>query len=197
MNRVDQEAFDPSLSPDQLATQAREAAALGAGGVCVEPYFVKAVAEALAGTNTQTVADLRTRAMSKSIVKAIEVTSAIKDGADRIEIGLNFSMLAQNDFAAIKAELLEITRAARAARADVILAAFCLQLPDNIETLADAVRQGAFDELILHPPTEDDYQRVRAATHGLKLKYSSMVESPADLLLAGADRAGVPTIEAE
>jgi deoxyribose-phosphate aldolase len=197
LSLVDQEAFDPGLSPEQIAAEARQAANLGVGGVCVEPYFVSAVARALEGTGTQTVAVLRTRALSKSTVKAIETTSAIKDGAGRIEIGINFSMLANNDFAAIRVELLEITRAARAARADVILAAYCITLPGRVDELAEAVRQGAFDELILHPPAEDQLELVRSATHGLKLKYSSMIESADELLAFGADRAGIPMIEAE
>jgi len=197
LSLVDQEAFDPGLSIEQLVAQARAAAELGVGGICIEPYFLSAVASALQGTNTQTVAVLRTRAMGKSIIKAIETSSAIKDGADRVEVAINWSMLAQNDFAAIRAELLEITRAARAAREDVILSAYCIHLPDRLDQLAEAVRQGAFDELVLHPPGEDDFDRVKQAMQGLRLKYSSMVEPPDDLLAAGADRAGVPMIDAE
>jgi deoxyribose-phosphate aldolase len=58
---------------------------------------------------------------SKPTVKAIEATSTIKDGADEIDVVAHLPPLLRADAATVKTELLEIVRAARATRPDVVV----------------------------------------------------------------------------
>jgi deoxyribose-phosphate aldolase len=58
---------------------------------------------------------------SKPTIKAIEATSTIKDGAERIEIVPHLANLLSLDVDGARAELIEIARSARAARREVNL----------------------------------------------------------------------------
>jgi deoxyribose-phosphate aldolase len=58
---------------------------------------------------------------NKSTVKAIEATSTIKDGADEIDVVAHLPPLLKGDADTVKAELMEIVRAARATNREVVI----------------------------------------------------------------------------
>ncbi len=90
--------------------------------VCISPPFVGHVSKRLArsGVKTCTVIGFP-NGTHKPTIKAIEATSTIKDGADEVDIVAYLPNLLRLDLDAARDELLEIVRAARATRSDVVI----------------------------------------------------------------------------
>lgn len=192
-SRFDWEETDILKSAEQVADTAKSLAKVGIGGVCVPPFMVKTVADALRGSATHTVAQMGQLGLSKSIVKAIEASSCVKDGADRIEVSVNTSYLARREYDLIRGELLEIARAAKAARSNVILAATSIVIHSgDREKYASIVLQSAFDEIVSHTLfAESDTQLRWELPSGLRLKYRNRDTTPEEMFAAGAHRVGV------
>lgn len=122
--RIDHSILKPEASSAEVHRVVTEAMQLGCATVCVAPVWVGRVATMLRGqpvpTGVCTVVGFPHGA-SKATVKAIEATSTIKDGADEIDVVAHLPHLLNADVDAIKAELLEIARAARTTRRDVVI----------------------------------------------------------------------------
>lgn len=195
-NRLDLEFRDLELGRDELADEAKAASKRGIGGVWVFPSQVLKVAQALSTRSTSVVAAVSfPLGMSKSTIKAIEATSCIKDGATRVEVWLNAGQVFRIDCDAIRSELLEITRAARAANPHAqLFAAIEYKYPDAFSRLFSAVREGAFDGVSVQnfdgaaavPQMKKDAQGLK-----LKLQARGSPSQIAELLEAGADIVGV------
>jgi hypothetical protein len=195
-NRLDLEFRDLELGRDQLADGAKAASKRGIGGVWVFPSQVLKVAQALSTRGTSVVAAVSfPLGMSKSTIKAIEATSCIKDGATRVELWLNAGQVLRVDCNAIRSELLEITRAARAANPRVeLFAAVEYKYPDAFSRLFGAVREGAFDGVsIQNFDGADAVAQMKNDAQGLKLKLQAKGSHSkvSELLAAGADIVGV------
>ena len=104
---------------DRLTAEAREH---GFASVCINGRFVARAAAALKGSGVRTcaVAGFPLGA-SKPTVAAIEATSACKDGADEIDFVAYLPHLLRSDAAAARDEFLELTRAVRGVRRDVVV----------------------------------------------------------------------------
>jgi hypothetical protein len=90
--------------------------------------------------------------LAKATIKAIEAASCIKDGATEIQVEPLIAPQMAGDFSAMKNELLEVARAARATGRDVLLHANLRTMLLNknggeahVEAACKAVREGAFD----------------------------------------------------
>ena len=122
--RIDHTILVPEASAAQVHRVATEAMQLGCAAVCVAPVWVKRVATMLkaepVATGICTVVGFP-HGTTKPTVKAIEATSVIKDGADEIDLVAHLPHLLNLDLDAIKAELMEIVRAARSTRRDVVI----------------------------------------------------------------------------
>jgi hypothetical protein len=94
--------------------------------------------------------------LSKSTVKAIEATAAVKDGASEILVAPRWSLWTPDTIVDAKQELLEIVRGARAARGDVRIQVLVdpAQLAADIPAafLVRIVRESACDGLTLLRP---------------------------------------------
>jgi len=123
-SKIDHTILKPEATSAEVHRVATEAMQLGCAAVCVAPVWVGRVATMLRG---QPVASAVCTVVgfphgtAKSTVKAIEATSTIKDGADEIDVVPHQPNLLNQDLDAIKAELLEIARAARTTRRDVVI----------------------------------------------------------------------------
>src|SRR5690606_14992502 len=119
--------------------------------VCVAPVWAKYVATQLEGSGVRTCAVCAfPHGTSKSTVKAIEATASVKEGVDEIDVVAHLPYLLAGDLTAVKQELTEIARAARAARSDIIIkviveSALLMQQgergPELIRLAAQAVRE--------------------------------------------------------
>jgi deoxyribose-phosphate aldolase len=123
-SKIDHTILKPEATSAEVHRVATEAMQLGCAAVCVAPVWVGRVATMLrgqpVGTAVCTVVGFP-HGTAKSTVKAIEATSTIKDGADEIDVVPHLPHLLNQDLDAIKAELLEIARAARTTRRDVVI----------------------------------------------------------------------------
>jgi deoxyribose-phosphate aldolase len=122
--RIDHTILKPEATSAEVHRVATEAMQLGCAAVCVAPVWVKRVATMLRGQPVATAVCAVVgfpHGTSKATVKAIEATSTIKDGADEIDVVAHLPNLLNQDLDAIKAELLEIARAARTTRRDVVI----------------------------------------------------------------------------
>jgi deoxyribose-phosphate aldolase len=123
-SKIDHTILKPEATSAEVHRVATEAMQLGCAAVCIAPVWVGRVATMLRGqpvaTAVCTVVGFP-HGTAKSTVKAIEATSTIKDGADEIDVVPHQPNLLNQDLDAIKAELLEIARAARTTRRDVVI----------------------------------------------------------------------------
>jgi deoxyribose-phosphate aldolase len=158
---IDHTILKPEASAPEVHKVVAEAIEHGFASVCVAPVWVKRVATMLRGTGragqvlTCTVCAFP-HGTSKATVKAIEATSTIKDGADEVDVVAHLPHLLNHDVDAARAELMEIVRAARAARRDAVIkviveSAALLKIggPDRgeaaIATACRAVRESGCD----------------------------------------------------
>ena len=123
-SRIDHTILKPEASSAEVHRVVTEAMQNGFATVCVAPVWVGRVASMVRDfeppTRVCTVVGFP-HGTNKSAVKAIEATSTIKEGAQEIDIVPHLPALLQKDMQTVKAELLEIVRAARATRSDVVI----------------------------------------------------------------------------
>ena len=145
----------------------------------------------------------------KSTLKAIEATSAAKDGAGEIDFVAHLPHLLKQDLASAKAEFLEIVRAARAANPAVVIkviieSAVLLQdtgqAEARIETACRAARESGCDYVKtstgFHPAGGASVEAValmKKHSGGLYVKAAGGIRNRSDaikMINAGADRLG-------
>src|SRR5688572_29655037 len=156
--RLEHTILQAQLLPRDVHAQVTAAMQAGVGGVVVLPVWVGRVA-----TMLREAGGVRTMAAvgfplggSKSTVKAIEATSCVKDGAEGLWVVPHLPNLLRADLDATKFELLEIVRAARAARRDVqvhvvVEVEMLVAETDGqrlMETACRAVRESACDGIV-------------------------------------------------
>ena len=210
--RIDHTLLKPDATADDVRRVTAEAVEHGFAAVCVSPCFVAQVAGDLRGTGvlTCTVASFPA-GTSKSTVKAIESTVAAKDGADEVDMVAHLPYLARHDFAAAKAEMLEVVKACRAVRPNVVVkviveSAYLLSLGDEageraIAIACRAVRESGADFIKtstgFHPAGGASLRAVelmRKYGEGIRVKASGGIRdlpTARALLAAGADRLGL------
>lgn len=120
--RIDHTLLKPEATMADVDKLVDEAIKLKFASVCVQPIFVSRVAKRLkgSGVRTCTVASFP-HGCSRPTVKAIEATSAVKDGADEVDVVAHLPHLLALDLEHARSELAEVVRAARSARRDVVI----------------------------------------------------------------------------
>ncbi len=137
--------------------------------------------------------------MNKATIKAIEASSSIKDGATEIEVSPYLPNVLSGDVHALRAELLEISRAARTTNREVVIKVACnaallkgRDLDALLGAAAKAVRESGGDCLSLGAADQETVRKVRAIAEGLSIKVNAQkAENVAGMVQAGADRVGL------
>src|SRR5687768_9328286 len=121
-SKVDHTVLKPEALAPEVHKVVAEAIEHRFASVCVAPAWVRQVATMLKGSGVLacTVVGFP-HGTSKSTVKAIEASSTIKDGADEVDVVAHLPYLIRRDVDAARAELMEVVRAARATRRDVVI----------------------------------------------------------------------------
>lgn len=178
---IDMVEIPPDLAPRLQLSQYRQetgaadtialvktAIAAGCPGVSVHPVFVADAARA-SEQKTSIVGRVSHFGMAKPTIKAIEAASCIKDGASEILVEPLLAPQLAGDFSPLKAELLEVARAARATGRDVLLHVNLRTMLLNqrggeawVEAACRAVREGAFDGIT---DIGDDASHALVRTH--------------------------------
>ncbi len=210
--RIDHTLLKPEATAADVRKVTAEAIEHRFAAVCVSPCFVSQVAAELKGTGvlTCTVSGFPS-GTSKATVKAIESTIAVKDGADEVDVVAHLPYLARHDFEAAKAELVEVVKACRAARRDVVVkviveSAYLMSLGEEageraIAVACRAVRESGADFIKtstgFHPAggaSVRAVQLMRQYGDGIRVKASGGIRDLAAaraMLAAGADRLGL------
>ena len=207
------------LAPDATSAQVHklvtDALQHGCYAVVVAPVWAGRVATMLRGSGVRVCAACSFPfGFSKSTVKAIEATAAVKDGADEIEVVPHLPNLINADFDATRAELLEIARAVRAARRDAVIkvvveSAMLINLGAEraeraTESACRAIRESGGDAAV----TSTGFQAAGGATaeavsllkkhgQGLLIKAAGGIDSRQtveSLRAAGAERIGITSM---
>lgn len=183
-------------------TEALVAAALerGIAGVGVFPVFVAPVAKLAAG-RVAVVAKVGGAGLAKPTLKAIEATSAIKDGAAEVQVEPLLAPLLAGDVDAAKQELLEIVRACRATGRDVMIhavlrSAALMRGPGGgegaVERACRAIREGACDGVV---DVGDDASHAVVRTHAHALLLRRQLAGAAWPAVRASLRPGVDRVE--
>jgi deoxyribose-phosphate aldolase len=210
--RIDHTILKPEALAPEVHKIVSEAIEYQFASVCVAPAWVGKVSAMLKGTAVQCCTAVGfPHGTSKPTLKAIEASSAIKDGASEVDVVAFLPFLINHDVDAAKAELMEVVRAARATRPDVIIkvivesAALLKAGGDKgeraIATACQAVRQSGCDFIKtstgFHPAGGASIEAVRLMKkygEGLLVKASGGIRDLATaraMIDAGADRLGL------
>jgi deoxyribose-phosphate aldolase len=211
-SKIDHSILKPEATAAEVDKVIAEAMQYKFASVCVAPRWVSRVAEKLRGSGVLTCTVVAfPHGTSKAVLKAIEATSAIKDGAEEVDVVAFLPALAAGDVAAAKAELLEFAKAARATRKDIVLkviveSAYLLSLAAErgekaIATACQAVRESGCDFIKtstgFHPSGGASVEAVRLMKKygdSLQIKASGGIRdlpTAQAMLEAGADRLGM------
>lgn len=218
--RIDHTLLAAQATPAEIARLVAQALEHRFASVCTNPIFTAQVAAALRADPAATGTAGRVLACAvvgfplganKPTLKAIEATSAAKDGADEIDVVAHLPPLLACDYRATRDELMEVVRAARSARPSVIvkviLETAVLMQADSpataearIEAGCRAARESGCDFVKtstgFHPAggaSVAAVQLLKKHSGGLYVKASGGIRTLEDalrMLDAGADRLG-------
>ncbi len=202
----------PHASPQDINQMAHHANQLGCGAVCVNGIYIAQVASQLKSSPTKIcgVADFPLGS-SKPTIKAIEATTLAKDGAHEIDIVAHLALLLAADLQAIKANIIEVTKAVRSFRSDIVIKVIietaalidCVsedQANHRIATACKAIRETGGDYVKtstgFHPAggaSVEAVQYLKKHSQGLYIKAAGGIrtyQQATALIDAGADRIG-------
>lgn len=214
-SRIDHTILKAEAMPADVHRVVAEAIEHRFASVCINGNFVAVVAKSL---NAETDGKVKTCAVvgfplgaNKATIKAIEATSAVKDGAMEIDFVAHLPYLLRGDIAAAKTEYLEIVKAARAVNPKVIVKVIvesaalmkdvdAATAESRIAAACQAVRESGCDFIKtstgFHPAggaTVEAVTLMKKHSGGLYVKASGGIRTADDakrMLDAGADRLG-------
>lgn len=172
-------------------------------GVCVNPSYVSLAKEHLEGTNVKIVTVVGfPLGANKTVVKALEALTALKDGADEIDMVMNVTELKNKNYEYVKNDIMAVKSVCETNILKVILETdlltkdeivkaceICAQAGANIvKTSTGFVKNGVGakveDVKLMHDTVEKYGMRVKASG-GIKTREQAIA-----LLEAGASRLG-------
>jgi deoxyribose-phosphate aldolase len=209
-SRLDATILKPEATSAEVHAVATEAMHRGCRAVVAAPIWTERLKKMVTGSGVRVVSTIAFPfGTAKSTVKAIEATSTIKDGADEIEVVAHVPAILALDLDTARAELMEIVRAARATRKDVLIRVITefellMEQPDDrrelaVEVACRAIRESGCDGVITgtgyHPAgaaSAESIALVKKYGEGLTLKAALMddLESAQGALETGADMIG-------
>jgi deoxyribose-phosphate aldolase len=209
--RIDHTILKPEATEADVRKVVLEAAEFKFASACVAPRWVSLARDILAGSGVLvcTVAGFP-HGTSKPNIKAIEAIGGVKDGAHEIDVVAHLPPLLAGDLRQVKAELIDVVRAARAARSDVVIkviveSALLTQSTElaeqRIAIACQAVRESGCDFIKtstgFHPAGGASVLAVswmKKHAAGIKVKAAGGIRDLAAALAmidAGADRLGM------
>jgi deoxyribose-phosphate aldolase len=195
--RTELSILRPDALPADVHRVVTDVVQQGYAGVVVPPVWVSRVVTMVRGTRVRATVTSTVsfpHGTSKPTVKAIEATAAVKDGADALLVVPHLPNVMRSDVEAMRVELLEIARAARAAKRDVMihLCVEAVSLTDaTVHSACDAARQGACDGLVARCQAQEvrTVKRYAEALAVLAMSRDATgLQGVAELVSCGADR---------
>lgn len=214
-DRIDHTLLKAEATRSEIQKLVAEATEHRFASVCVNPVYTADVAKMLRGeadgaVKTCVVVGFPLGA-NKATLKAIEATSAVKDGAEELDFVAHLPYLIRKDLLAAKTEFLEIVRAARSTSPAVVIKVIletaalmagvdAAEGEARIEIGCRAARESGIDFVKtstgFHPAggaTVEAVRLLKKHSGGLYVKASGGIRSYDDavrMIDAGADRLG-------
>jgi deoxyribose-phosphate aldolase len=169
--------LDPLADAKAVDRLIHDAAAQRVEAVVVAPVHARFVAPRMAAVKIRTfVAVGYPLGLNKPTLKAIEATSAVKDGADGIDLVPHLPPLLAGDVEAVKQEVMEVVRGARAARPTTLVRLW-FDRPINDTPLFDALvrcaRESGCDGIVtqtLEPSHQERFDRLAQGTISIRVR---------------------------
>ena len=134
---IDQTLLKPDATPDQLMAFCQAAKAFTFASVCVQPLFVPLAAKCMEGTGIKVAAVVGfPHGANATQIKAAEAALAVEQGAGEIDMVLPIGLLIAGDEEAVRRDIDEVDRAAKAVNPACITKVIfenCLLTPQQIE----------------------------------------------------------------
>lgn len=129
---IDHTILKAETTPDDIKKICNEAKENSFASVCVNPCYVKLVADELKGSNVKvcTVIGFPLGATTKE-VKAYETEKAIKDGANEVDMVLNIGMLKAGNYDYVKEDIKAVVDAAKGKALVKVIIETCLLTDDE------------------------------------------------------------------
>jgi deoxyribose-phosphate aldolase len=210
--KIEHTILKPEAQAPEVHQVVSDAMHFGFASICVAPIWIAKVSAMLKGTGVGccTVVSFP-HGTSKPVIKAIEASNAVKDGASEVDVVAFLPYLINGDIDSAKGELIEVVRATRAARPDVVVkviveSAVLMQLGSDrgeraIATACQAIRESGCDFIKtstgFHPAGGASVEAIglmKKYGQGLKIKASGGIrdlKTALEMLEAGADRLGL------
>jgi deoxyribose-phosphate aldolase len=198
---IDHTLLKPEATEEQVRVLCEEAKKYNFASVCVNPVQVPLAAELLKGTEVKvcTVIGFPLGANS-STAKAFEVSEAIKQGAQEVDMVINVGKLKDKDYDFVKADIKAVVEAAKDKALTKVILETCL-LSDEEKVIACKLSKEAGANFVKTSTgfnkggaTVEDIKLMRATVGAaMGVKASGGVRSNADaiaMINAGASRIG-------
>lgn len=109
---IDHTILKSNVSKKDVVVVCDEAKEHGFFSVCVNPYFVKLVADELKGSDVKVTSVIGfPLGMNTTAIKALETKQSIADGANEIDMVINVSALKDGDFDFVKKDIKAVVEA--------------------------------------------------------------------------------------
>jgi deoxyribose-phosphate aldolase len=199
---IDHTILKPEATRDEVRQVCAEAVKYGFASVCVNPFWVTMVAEALAGSPVKvcTVVGFPLGATSTA-AKVAETLKALKDGAEEIDMVMNIGALRGGERDLVQDDIQSVVAASHAHSAIVKVIIETALLDDAQKALACRISQSAGADFVKTSTgfsksgatTADVALMRRTVGPGMGVKASGGVRTLDDLkamVAAGASRVG-------
>ncbi|CCJ33350.1 MULTISPECIES: deoxyribose-phosphate aldolase [Caloramator] len=129
---IDHTILKAETTPDDIKKICNEAKENSFASVCVNPCYVKLVADELKGSNVKvcTVIGFPLGATTKE-VKAYETEKAIEDGANEVDMVINIGMLKAGNYDYVKEDIKAVVDAAKGKALVKVIIETCLLTDDE------------------------------------------------------------------
>jgi deoxyribose-phosphate aldolase len=111
---IDHTLLTPDATADDIDRMCREAVEFDFASVCVNPYWVRRVAEHLSGSDVATCSVIGfPLGATPPAIKAMEARRALREGADEIDMVINIGALKSGDYDTVAADIAGVADACR------------------------------------------------------------------------------------
>ncbi len=139
---IDHTILKPDATQAEVQRICEEAKQYQFASVCVNPIHTRMVHEALLGTAVKTCTVVGFP-LGATVLKALETSRAVQDGADEIDMVLSIGALKEGNYSAVLADIQAVVEASEHALVKVILET-CLLTEDEKKIACElSVRAGA------------------------------------------------------
>ncbi|MGM0501212.1 MAG: deoxyribose-phosphate aldolase [Bacillota bacterium] len=143
---IDHTILNPDIAEKDVEIKCKEALEYGFASVCVNPNFVKLVADRLKGSDVKVCTVIGFPLGERtSEAKAFAVKNALKNGAEEIDMVLNIGALKSKAWDIVKADIKAVVNAAGGDAVVKVILETCYLDEDEIKKACQVVQEAGAD----------------------------------------------------